>query len=69
MLTDAGRAVFYTAYDDLAIEALGFLADSAGPEAVTRFAESRMADSEQRYHERMARAAPDTTRPRRSPPR
>ena len=55
VLTDAGRSVFYTAYDDLAIEALEFLATSAGPEAVTLFAESRMADSEQRYHERMAR--------------
>ena len=61
VLTDAGRSVFYTAYDDLAIEALEFLAASAGPEAVTLFAESRMADSEQRYHERMAHAAPDTT--------
>jgi predicted ArsR family transcriptional regulator len=43
VLTDAGRAVFYTAYDSLAIDALEFLAASAGPEAVTLFAESRMA--------------------------
>ena len=62
VLTDAGRSVFYTAYDDLAIEALEFLAASAGPEAVTLFAESRMADSEQRYHDRMAaHLVPDTT--------
>jgi predicted ArsR family transcriptional regulator len=61
VLTDAGRSVFYTAYDDLAIEALEFLATSAGPDAVTRFAEARMAESEERYRERMANAAPDIT--------
>ena len=61
VLTDAGRSVFYTAYDGLAIEALEFLAVSAGPEAVTHFAESRMAQSERRYQERMANAAPDST--------
>jgi predicted ArsR family transcriptional regulator len=61
VLTDAGRSVFYTAYDGLAIEALEFLASAAGPEAVTLFAESRMADSEKRYRERMANAAPATT--------
>jgi predicted ArsR family transcriptional regulator len=61
VLTDAGRAVFYTAYDDLAIEALEFLATMAGPDAVTRFAEARMAQSEQRYQERMASAGPDST--------
>ena len=61
VLTDAGRSVFYTAYDGLAIEALEFLADSAGPKAVTLFAESRMAQSERRYQERMANAAPDST--------
>jgi predicted ArsR family transcriptional regulator len=53
--------VFYTAYDDLAIEALEFLATSAGPDAVTRFAEARMAESEERYRERMVNATPDTT--------
>jgi predicted ArsR family transcriptional regulator len=61
VLTDAGRSVFYTAYDDLAIEALEFLAASAGPETVTLFAESRMARSEMRYQERMASAAPDSS--------
>jgi predicted ArsR family transcriptional regulator len=61
VLTDAGRSVFYTSYDDLAIEALEFLATSAGPDAVTRFAEARMAESEERYRKRMANAAPDTT--------
>jgi predicted ArsR family transcriptional regulator len=61
VLTDAGRAVFYTAYDSLAIDALEFLAASAGSEAVTLFAESRMAKGEQRYQERMAHAAPEVT--------
>lgn len=61
VLTDAGRSVFYTAYDDLAIEALEFLAASAGPETVALFAESRMARSEMRYQERMASAAPDSS--------
>jgi predicted ArsR family transcriptional regulator len=61
VLTDAGRSVFYTAYDDMAIDALEFLASSAGPEAVTLFAESRMAESEKRYQERIANAAPGTT--------
>ncbi len=41
VLTDAGRSVFYTAYDGIAIEALEFLAASAGSEAVTRFAETQ----------------------------
>jgi predicted ArsR family transcriptional regulator len=53
--------VFYTAYDGLAIQALGFLADSAGPDAVTRFAESRIAAVETRYRERLAEADADTT--------
>jgi predicted ArsR family transcriptional regulator len=61
VLTDAGRSVFYTAYDDLAIEALEFLATTAGPDAVTRFSEARMAQSEQRYQEQIASAGPDST--------
>ena len=61
VLTDAGRSVFYTAYDGLAIEALEFLASTSGEDAVTRFAEVRMAQSEKRYQERMATAGPDRT--------
>ena len=60
-LTDAGRAGFYTAYDDLAIQSLGFLAETAGPDAVTRFAERRIAAVEERYAEKLAAAAPGTT--------
>ena len=61
VLTDAGRSMFYTAYDDIAIDALDFLAATAGPDAVTRFAEARMAQGEKRYRKRMANAAPGTT--------
>ena len=61
VLTDAGRAVFYTAYDDLAISALGFLAEAAGPEAVARFAESRIAAVEERYRAKVAEADPETS--------
>jgi predicted ArsR family transcriptional regulator len=61
VLTDAGRSVFYTAYDDLAIEAMEFVAATSGTDAVTRFAEERMAKSEKRYQERMATATAATT--------
>ena len=38
-LTDAGRAEFYQAYDRLAVDALGYLQQIGGEQAVTRFAE------------------------------
>lgn len=38
-LTDAGRAEFYQAYDELAIKALDFLQQVAGEDAVKEFAE------------------------------
>lgn len=60
-LTDSGRADFYSAYDDLAIKALEFLAETAGPDAVTHFAESRIADVESRYRELLAEAGPELT--------
>lgn len=59
-LTEAGRATFYSAYDDLAITALQFLARTGGPDAVTRFAESRIADLETRFAA-LAEASPDAT--------
>lgn len=49
VLTDAGRADFYQAYDDLAIRALRHLAEAAGPEAVRELAQQRIADVEQRF--------------------
>ena len=60
-LTDTGRAGFYTAYDAMANQALDYLAEVAGPDAVTRFAEQRIAAVEQRYAERLATAEPGTS--------
>jgi predicted ArsR family transcriptional regulator len=42
LLTEAGRARFGHAYDDLAVSALRFLADRDGEQAVRAFAESRV---------------------------
>jgi predicted ArsR family transcriptional regulator len=61
VLTDAGRSVFYTSYDALAVDALEFLAASSGSDAVALFAESRMAGSEERYRTRISNAPPNTT--------
>jgi len=60
-LTDAGRAEFYSAYDDLAISALEFLANEAGSSSVTRFAASQAAKAEVRYGESIVAAAPELT--------
>lgn len=49
VITDAGRSVFEHAYDDLATSALRFLAERAGPGAVTEFARRQVADLELRY--------------------
>lgn len=43
LLTDAGRARFGHAYDDLAVSAIRFLAEHGGPEAIQAFAERRVA--------------------------
>ena len=61
VLTDAGRGVFYTAYDDVANDALAFLAEVAGPGAVTRFAERRMRPVEGRYRKALAQSGPEVT--------
>lgn len=60
-LTDVGRAEFYSAYDELAISALEFLADEVGSSAVTKFAASRAAQAEARYADSLATAAPELT--------
>ena len=52
-LTDRGRGVFYQAYDQLAVDALKFLADSAGTQAVEAFARKRVAELADRFRERM----------------
>ena len=55
-ITDAGRSAFEHAYDDLATSALRFLAERAGPDAVTEFARSQVADLERRYRPVVAAA-------------
>ena len=50
-LTEAGRAGFPHAYDDLAAAALRFLAANGGEEAVEAFAAARVAGIEARYRE------------------
>lgn len=60
-LTDAGRAGFYSAYDELAVSALQFVAETAGSDAVTRFAEQRIAAVENRYRQLLDDAPDDTT--------
>jgi predicted ArsR family transcriptional regulator len=49
VITDAGRSAFEHAYDDLATNALRFIADTAGPRAVAEFARRQVADLERRY--------------------
>jgi predicted ArsR family transcriptional regulator len=53
-LSDAGHAAGPTAYDDVAIDALRYLRETAGEEAVADFARRRMAEWEARYAERIA---------------
>ena len=60
-LTDSGRATFYSAYDDLAIAALDYLSEAGGPDAVTKFAQARIAEVEDRYRDNVANAAAGTT--------
>ncbi len=46
-------------YDDVAMEALRFLAEQVGPEAVAAFAKKRVAGLEERYGEIVAAAGPN----------
>jgi predicted ArsR family transcriptional regulator len=59
VLTDAGHSAMSTGYDDLAAQALRYLADVAGPDAVRRFAAERLADFEARYRPVVEAAGPD----------
>jgi predicted ArsR family transcriptional regulator len=59
VLTDAGRADFPSAYDDIAIAALEFLADQAGSDSVRTFAARRAAPAEERYREAVVHVDPD----------
>lgn len=49
VITDAGREEFAQQYDDLAVHALRFLADTSGDEAVLEFARRRVGELEERY--------------------
>ncbi|MGX7828690.1 helix-turn-helix transcriptional regulator [Actinokineospora sp. 24-640] len=51
LLSEAGRARFGHAYDDLAIAALRFLAESGGEQAVRAFAERRVATLVDRHRD------------------
>jgi predicted ArsR family transcriptional regulator len=62
VLTDAGHAAMSTGYDDLATQALRYLADVAGPDAVRRFAADRLAGVEARYRPAVEAAGPDPRR-------
>jgi predicted ArsR family transcriptional regulator len=58
LLTDSGRDRLHHAYDALAVDALRFLADHAGPTAVLDFARSRVAAMELRCADAIAAAEP-----------
>jgi predicted ArsR family transcriptional regulator len=57
-LTQAGRDWFDQQYDDLALQALRFLAETGGDDAVMAFARRRVASLENSYHAVVA-AQPD----------
>lgn len=61
-LTEAGRAGMPNGYDGLAVQALRFLADTAGDEAVADFARQRVAALADRYDEELA-SLPVASRP------
>ena len=49
VLTDTGRRGFEQQYDDLAVQALRFLSETAGEQAIRDFAEKRMSFIEERF--------------------
>ena len=59
-LTEAGRDAFDQHYDDLAVHALRFLAETSGDEAVMEFARQRVAFIERDY-ERVTADQPELT--------
>lgn len=60
-LTDAGRDRFDQQYDDLAVQAIRFLAETGGPDAVRAFAERRAGFIETEFAG-IARANPELSR-------
>jgi predicted ArsR family transcriptional regulator len=59
-LTEAGRDKFDQQYDDLAVQALRFLAETGGDDAVLEFARRRVADLETHYAD-IVEARPELT--------
>jgi predicted ArsR family transcriptional regulator len=57
-LTEAGRDSLDQAYDDLAVQAIRFLAETGGPKAVREFADRRAQKIERRFDDLVA-AEPD----------
>lgn len=58
-ITDTGRDQFAHAYDELAVSALRFLADSGGEAAVKTFADHRLSVLERRYLPLIEAAEPE----------
>jgi predicted ArsR family transcriptional regulator len=61
VLTERGHRALVSDYDHLAGEAMRFLSDTVGPDAVHQFAEHRVASLEARYADRMDAAGDDTS--------
>src|ERR687898_1617861 len=58
-LTEDGRDRFEQAYDDLAVGAMRFLAETGGEAMVAEFARRRVADLEERYRVVVQAAKPE----------
>ena len=58
-LSEAGHAAGPSSYDDLAAQALRFLAQQGGPGAVEEFASARGRDLERRHRDRLTEVAAD----------
>ena len=63
-LTEQGREGFDQQYDDLAVQALRFVAETGGEQAVREFAQRRVAFIEERFASGQRRRTPTSTRPR-----
>jgi predicted ArsR family transcriptional regulator len=59
VLTDTGHAAMTSQYDDLAVAALQFLAQTSGPDAVRAFADARVGELESRYRQAVEAVGPD----------
>ncbi len=62
VLTDAGHAAMASGYDTLAVGALRYLAETAGPDAVRGFAEQRAGELGERHRQAVEAAGEDPAR-------